>query len=256
MMKKIALLFCLSIMLTIPTTIYAFGIEIAGGGWYQTPSGDLSFDKTANDDSLDLDEVLNYDDKWQPIGRLIIDMPSLIPNIYLMATPIKWDETGSKNVSFKFGDETFDADIPFDSELKMNHLDVALFYGLPFIRKATEDVLNIDLGLNVRILDFKAEIEQKLIGEIESESYILPIPMIYTGVQIEPFKYLALELEGRGIGWSGSHYVSLIGRLKVKPYGPFFVAGGYRYDGVNLDYRDVDLDVEFYGPFAEAGLEF
>ena len=45
-MKKIALLFCLSIMLTIPTTIYAFGIEIAGGGWYQTPKGDLSFDKT------------------------------------------------------------------------------------------------------------------------------------------------------------------------------------------------------------------
>jgi len=255
-MKKIVLLFCLIFMLSIPTTIYAFGIEIAGGGWYQSPSGDLSFDKTRNDDDLDLDDDLNYDDKWQPIGRLIIDMPSFIPNIYIMATPMKWDESGSKDVSFNFGDKTFEADIPFDSELKMNHLDVALFYGLPFIRKATKDVLNIDLGLNVRLLDFKAKIEQKQIGEKESESYILPIPMIYAGMQIEPLKYLALELEGRGIGWSSGHYVSLIGRLKVKPYGAFFVAGGYRYDSVNIDHQDVDLDVEFCGPFAEVGLEF
>ena len=80
--------------------------------------------------------------------------------------------------------------------------------------------------------------------------------MIYTGIQVEPLKYLALEFEGRGIGWSGSHYVSLIGRLKVRPYGPVFVAGGYRYDNVNIDYDDLDIDTVFQGPFLEAGLEF
>ena len=255
-MKKFTFVLFLICLLCLPTSSYALGLEIAVGGWYQSPSGDLSFDKSTKDDDLDLEKDLNYGDKWQPNGRLLIDMPAFFPNIYLMATPLKWDENGSKDVQFKFGDEVFDANIPFRSELKMNHLDVALFWGLPFIKTGTSDVLNIDLGLNFRLLDFKVEIDQQDTGIKESESYFLPIPMIYAGVQIEPIKYGALEFEGRGIGWGGNYYVSLIGRLKIKPFGPFFVAGGYRYDNVGIDYSDVDVDAKFQGPFAEIGFEF
>ena len=255
-MKKFCLLFCYIFILSIATTSYGFEIEIAGGAWNQSPSGNMSFDSTTKAEDLDLEDDLNYDDKWRPFGRLIIGMPAIIPNIYLMYTPMDWDESGSKDVSFKFGDEIFDADIPFDSELKMNHFDVGLFYGLPFIKKATSEILNIDLGLNFRLMDVKAEINQPDTGIKESESYFLPLPMIYSGMQIEPFKYVALEFEGRGIGWKSNHYVSLIARLKVRPYGPFFVAGGYRYDNVKIDYQDIDIDTEFQGPFAEAGLDF
>lgn len=256
MMKKIIVLFCFIFILSIPSTSNAFGVEIAGGAWYQSPSGDLSFDKRSKDDDLDLENDLNYDDKWRAGGRLIIDMPAAIPNLYIMATPLKWDEKGSKDVSFSFGGETFDADTPFDSELKLNHLDVALFYGLPFVKSGTADVLNIDLGLNCRLLDFEASVDQKETGIKESESYFLPIPMIYTGVQIEPFKYAALEFEGRGVGWSSNYYLSLIGRLKIKPFSSFFAAGGYRYDNISIDYEDVEVDAKFQGPFAEVGFEF
>jgi outer membrane protein len=256
MMKKIILPFCVIFILSIPTASFAWGLEFAGGAWYQKPSGDMSFDKSAHEDDLDLEDDLNYDDKWKAFGRLIVDMPLFFPNIYLMYTPMKWDETGNKDVNFSFGGKDFQADIPFDSKLRLNHFDVGLFWGLPFIKKATSDVLNIDLGLNVRLMDVNAEVKQKVIGEIESESYFLPLPMLYTGVQIKPLKYFALEFEGRGIGWSSHYYVSLIGRLKVKPYGPLFVAGGYRYDSVKIDYQDLDLDMEFQGPFAEIGLEF
>jgi len=255
-MKKIVLLVCSVFMLTIPAISNAVGLEIAGGAWYQLPSGDLSFDKTTHADDLDLEDNLNYDDKWQPSGRLIIDMPSVFPNIYIMATPLKWDENGSKDVNFSFGNQTFSGNVPFKSELKMSHVDVALFYGLPSLKTATAGILNIDLGLNVRLLDFKASIDQQETGIKESESYFLPIPMLYTGLQIEPFKFAALEFEGRGIAWSPHYYVSLIGRLKLKPFGPFFIAGGYRYDRVNIDYEDVDVDATFQGPFAEAGFEF
>jgi outer membrane protein len=255
-MKKIFILSGLIFLLFIPTTALAWGVEIAGGSWYQSPSGNLSFDKTTHADDLDLEDDLNYDDKWQPSGRLKIDMPSLIPNIYIMATPMKWDESGNKDVSFKFGGETFQADVDFDSKLKMNHLDVALFYGLPFIKTATAGVLNIDLGLNFRLLDVKAEIKQKDLGLKESESYFLPLPMVYGAMQIVPVDWLGLEFEGRGVAYSSNYYVSLIGRLKVKPFGPFFVAGGYRYDTVKIDYQDIDIDTEFEGPFAEAGFDF
>jgi outer membrane protein len=258
MMNKIVLLFCLVFILSIPTTSFAWGLEIAGGAWYQKPSGNMSFDNSTPENDLDLEDDLNYDDKWKAFGRLIIDMPLFFPNIYLMYTPMKWDETGSKNVNFNFGGKDFQANVDFNSELKLNHFDVGFFWGLPFINTATADVLNIDLGLNVRIMDVKAEIEQKDLDLKESESYLLPLPMLYTGIQIKPLRYIALEFEGRGIGWSSDYYVSLTGRLKVKPsfLGPVFVAGGYRYDNLKIDYQDIDIDTEFYGPFAEAGLEF
>ena len=80
--------------------------------------------------------------------------------------------------------------------------------------------------------------------------------MIYAAMQIVPVEWLGLEFEGRGVAYSSNHYVSLIGRLKVKPFGPFFVAGGYRYDNVKIDYQDIDIDTEFEGPFAEVGFDF
>jgi len=220
-MKKLIMIISFLLVLSLPASSFGFGFEFSLGAWYQQPSGTLSFDKTTNADDLDLEEDLGYDDKWQPIARLKIDMPLLIPNLYLMYTPLKWSETGSKNVDFSFGGENFQGNVDFDSELKMNHLDVALYYGIPGIRTATADVLNIDLGLNFRLLDFKA-----------------------------------LDLEGRGIYYSNNHYVSLIGRLKVMPFGPLFVAGGYRYDNIKIDYQDIDVDADFEGPFAEAGFDF
>lgn len=255
-MRKSVWLICFIGMLSIPSTALALGIEFAAGAWYQNPSGTLSYDKTTDADDLDLEDDLNYDNKWQPGGRLKIDMPMLIPNIYLMYTPMKWDETGSKNVNFSFGGENFDGDIPFKSELKMNHLDAALFYGLPFLQTATADVFNLDLGLNLRVLDFKAAINQPDTGVKASESYLLPIPMIYAGLQVAPLKWIAAELEGRAIAYDANHYISLIGRLKVQPFGPLFAAAGYRYDNAKIDYKDIDVDAKFTGPFAEVGLSF
>ena len=255
-MKKLFMLFAFLFMLSLPAVSFAFGVEFSIGAWYQQPSGDLSFDKVTKDDDLDLEDDLGYDDKWKPVARLKIDMPFLIPNIYLMYTPMKWDGSGSKDVDFSFGGENFRGNVDFDSELKMNHLDAALYYGIPVVQTATGNILNIDLGLNFRLLDFKAEIEQDDIDEKESESYFLPIPMLFAGMQIEPQDWIALDLEGRGIVYSDNHYVSLIGKLKVMPFGPLYVAGGYRYDNVKIDYQDVDIDAVFEGPFGEIGFEF
>lgn len=255
-MQKKVILLSLILALCLPVTSHAFGIEIAGGSWYQSPSGQLAFDQISSNDRLDVEEDLNYDDEFQLSGRLILDMPFFIPNIYLMATPMNWNERGQKNVNFNFGDINFQGNVPFESELKMNHIDAALFYGLPFVETGTAGILNIDLGLNVRILDFKAEIKQEATGLEESESYVLPIPMAYLGVQLEPLDWLAFEGEGRGIGYGGNYYYSLIGRLKIKPFGPFFIAGGYRYDGIDIDYQDVLVDASIGGPFAEVGFEF
>jgi outer membrane protein len=255
-MRKSVFILGMLFLLIAPATSHAMGVELAVGGWSQNPQGDLSFEEITSDDILDLEKDLNYDRETRIMGRLKIDMPLLIPNIYLMATPMEFEGTGKKSVDFNFGDVIFQGDVDFESKLTLHHIDIALYYGLPFIKKATLDTFNIDVGLNVRVLYLKAQIAQQATGLKESESFTFPIPMAYIAAQLRPIDRVAVEAEARGIAYGDDHIYSLIGRLKIKLFGPLFGAVGYRYDTINIDKEDIDVDIEFRGPFGEVGFQF
>lgn len=237
-------------VLLVPGIAGAIGLEAAVGVWSQDPKGDLGYKGTP----LSLENELKYDTETQFSGRIKIDMPLIIPNIYLMATPMKFDGAGSKTMQFTFGDQTFTGNIPFTSEVKLDHYDVALFYGIPFLKTATLGKLNAEVGLNVRVIDFEAEIVQS--GIRESKTATLPIPMVYLGLQFKPLSSLSIEGEARGVSYSDNHYYDLIGRVKYKFLGPAFAAGGYRYEDLKIDEEDIRADITFSGPFAEIGVEF
>ena len=253
-MKKIMPIIILFLMLIVPAASYAFGLELAVGGWKQSPQGDLAYKSITVGDELDLKRDCNYDDETRFTGRLKIDMPLFLPNIYLMATPMEFDGTGSKTVEFTFGDYLFAADVPFYSKITLDHYDVGFYYGIPFIKTLSAETVNIDIGLNVRIYDFEVEIKQDTIEE--SEDFTLPVPMAYLALQIKPVDKLAIEAEARGISYSGNQVYSLIGRVKFNIFGPVFAAAGYRYDKLKIDEEDVDVDIDFSGPFIEAGFKF
>ncbi len=236
----------------LPEIAAAAGLEIAVGGWRQEPSGDLAY----KGEKLSVEDELKYDSKNRLFGRVKIDSPLWLPNLYLMATPMKFKEEGSKSTSFTFGDKTFAADVPFTSTLRLDHYDLCLYYRLPFLRTLTLGVVNADLGIDGRIVNLKARIDQPTTGISESKSLTVPLPMAYLGLQIYPIKFIGAEFEGRGILLSSNHYYDLIGRLKIKPFKPFFMAGGYRYEEVKIDESDVKVKVKFQGPFIETGIEF
>ena len=56
--------------------------------------------------TIDVDSNLRYGKKTRPMGRLKIDMPSILPNKYLMATPSRFEAIGHKDASFTFGGRT------------------------------------------------------------------------------------------------------------------------------------------------------
>jgi len=244
---------CLLALVLVPTLSYAIGIELGVGGWRQDVTGSISYKGgglPSND--LDLERDMKFDTESRITARAKIDMPLVIPNVYIMYTPMSFKGTGSK--SFKFGDYTFTG--AFDGELKLDHYDVALYYGIPFVKTLTGGILGAELGINARVIDFEASVKEHSTGHKESKSMTLPVPMIYAGVQLKPFKSVAIEAEGRGIGYKGNSYYSVIGRLKIKPIKYIFIAGGYRYDTIKLDEEDVKADVKFSGPFAEAGIDW
>ena len=60
-----------------------FGVEAAVGIWRQVINGDFAF----NGASLNVGNDLRYDAKYSVFGRVKIDMPLIIPNIYLDGHP-------------------------------------------------------------------------------------------------------------------------------------------------------------------------
>ncbi|MBC7961648.1 MAG: TIGR04219 family outer membrane beta-barrel protein [Steroidobacteraceae bacterium] len=242
-----------------PGAASATGLELAVGVWNQSPKGDISYKPVTGLDNLSIDDDLKYSDETRIFGRAKIELPLFLPNIYLMATPSEFSNTGSKNATFRFGNQTFAANVPFTSELKLDHYDVGLYYGIPLLKTATAGILNVDLGLNARIIDFNARVTGPTVSGLtvtETKSATIPLPMLYLGVQVKPVKWVAAEGEVRGIVYEKNHYYDLIGRVKIKPFGPLFAAAGYRYENVNIDQDDVKAKASFGGPFGEIGIDF
>lgn len=67
---------------------------------------------------------------------------------------------------------------------------------------------------------------------------------------------MSLEGEFRGIAYDDDHAYSLIGRARYTIIKGLFIAGGYRYDAVDFDEDDVDMDVTVQGPCLEVGYTF
>jgi len=259
-MKKhsVLVLFVLSLaVIVLPSQAFAFlGLEAGVGYWQQTPSGTLDYKGTSLTDNLDLKSDLNYEKKSNPFVRIKAELPLILPNIYIMATPMSFDGTGTKNVSFNYGGQTFSANTAIQSKVKLDHYDLAFFYPIPLLKPATVGVLNAELGLNIRKIDFQGTISQDTLSLSASKSLSLYVPMIYVGVQVKPTSTFSVEIEGRGIAYGANHYYDYMGKLKIMPIGPLYVSGGYRAETIKIDQSDVKCDIKFAGPFVEAGLFF
>ena len=203
-----------------------------------------------------MEKDLNYDDIFGVTARVKVDMPLILPNVYIMSTPTKFDGKGSKSVDFNFGGINFKQDVEFDSEVTLNSYDVALYYGIPFLKTASLDKVNVDVGINMRIYDFQAKISQETLNSEASASLSFPVLMVFLAAQLKPIDVFAVEAEVRGKSYDENQIYSLIGRLKVKVFGPLFAAGGYRYDKIKFDSEDVEADITLSGPFVEAGFAF
>ncbi len=230
----------------------AFEIETAIGGTFLNPVGQISY----NGISLDLKNDLKYEKVSTFTGRIKLDLPLVLPNIYITAMPLRFAETGSKNVSFQFGNQTFTAGVPFTSSLKLDHYDATLFYGIPFIETATAEKLKVQVGLNLRLIDFKAEINQTQTGLSESKSLVVPVPQAYLFLEIAPIEKIKISTDLKGIIYGDSRFYDASLLLKYQLLKFFFLGGGYKYENIRVAHNGVRTDFEFGGPALEIGFIF
>lgn len=262
-MRKIASLIIVLAFISVPATTFAVGLEMAIGGWQADPSGYLAYTLLSPlpgpNDIIDLEQDARYDDETTINARVKIDLPLFLPNIYVMATPMEFDGTGNKTLSFDYGGQTFDAGADFYSKVVLDHYDVALFWGIPMLKTVTLNKLDIEWGLNIRLIDFEGTITG-FVGTIpttETKDATLVLPMVYVGVEFGLLKSVAVQVEARALVISDSSYYDYIARVKYKPFvGPLFIAAGYRFEDIDIDEEDIRAELEIGGPFVEVGMKF
>ena len=256
-MKKINLSIAVVLLLctALPPRGDAFDAQYALWIKKQPSTVELTFEPLGSEKVRAFEDNRDVDEDTQSFGRFIVDMSQLLPNICVMATPIKYEGTNISNMRLDFGDDSVKDDIALNSELDLNDLDIDLYYGIPFVKTVSHDRLNVDLGINLRSIDFTDGIERDSIAQT-SESFNLSIPMVFAAIQFRPLDLLALEAEGRGISIGGKKSYGLIGRLCWKTHGPIYAAGGYRFSRYEIDNDGMVVNTEISGPFVEAGLSF
>jgi outer membrane protein len=225
------------------------GVEGAVGAWSQTNDGGIK----NSGPEIGISDDMKLSDNVRFYGRLKIDTLPLLPDVYLMVTQTQTNGFGSKSGGFQFGDDTFTS-ASFSTNLDLYEYDLAFFYPVPLVKTATAGVLNVEGGVNLKTLDVTINLHQA--GIERTDSAVVPIPMLYLGVQIKPLERFSLEAEFRGLSFTDSTFYDIIGRLRVNIYGPSFIAAGYRYENmsVNKDYLSIDRRVG--GPFVELGFKF
>jgi outer membrane protein len=251
---RVVLSILIALVIFIPNVSSAIGIEAAVGAWQVKPGGDFGY----KGDNLNLVNDLGYGKNTKLTARVKVDMPLIIPNVYLAATPMEFSGSGIKNVTFKFANQNYKFGVPFTSKISLNHYDVGLYYGVPFLHIVSLGNFNVDAGVNLRFVDLKARVDQEnpIISLHETKNRMLPIPMIYVGVQVTPFKHFSLEADAMGISYNSNSYFDYAARAKFKIFGPVFIDAGYRYEKVKLDTSDIKAAISFKGPFAELGVQF
>lgn len=228
------------------------GVEVGAGGVTYTAWGSVTYNGT----KLDMRNTLGLTNQSQYLARVRVELPLILPNLYFEALPLSWEKTLTQNQNFVFGDRTFSANVPYTTSFKFNSYDAALFYGIPFLGTATNDIVRVNWGLNFRFLEMKADINQSDLGIHVEKKLNLVIPMGFLAARVRPVDSFAVEAEFRGIGYGTQRYLDAALRAKYFFLKCGFASVGYRYQDLQVDSSGVRSQIFFGGPSFELGVDF
>lgn len=221
--------------------------SIGGGVWNETPEGNIVKPSSVPTSSVDVKNNLFWDGESQGYLFATLEHPvPILPNVRLMHTSL--DHSGSGTTSFTFDGTTFSGNVA--NKFTIDQTDLLLYYEI------LDNVVSLDLGLNVRLLDISYNIVDQF-GNASTDSVDAPVPMIYGLVGGSPWPGVMISAEGNFISFSGSTISDF--NAKISYTSDYFVGieAGYRIQTIELDdIDDTNADLEFNGPFVGAYLKF
>jgi len=209
---------------------------VGGYSWDTAYEGSVA--ATANGEAFDLslDNTLNLKDANNNVIWAAFEHPiPVIPNIQVKKTELETTGNGSLGQTFTFANNTFNANVPLESSINLNHTDVTAYWGLPL------PVVTVDFGINIRMFDGDLMINN-------SKSVLdTPVPMLFGRVGAElPFTGLAIMGEANYIGVGDTNHMDyqVVVRYTIPaiPVLDVNIEAGYRSFQLNIDPTDFDGD--------------
>jgi outer membrane protein len=221
-------------------------IAVGGGVWNETPEGNIIQPSNATTPTVDVKNNLFWTKESQGYLFATLEHPiPILPNVRLMYTSL--DHSGSGNTSFEFDGVTYSGNVANDFTIEETDL---LFY-----YEVLDNIVSLDLGLNIRLLDISFNINDGTNTTTDSVSGALP--MIYGMVGGSPWPGVLLSAEVNYMTYSGSTVSDF--NAKISYTTDFFVGveAGYRTQTIELDdVDDTNANLDFAGPFIGAYVKF
>ncbi len=218
------------------------GVRAGLAYWSYDIAGFARYQSTNPADDIDVQDDLGYSDDSLVFGYVQLEHPvPLLPNVRLSKTTIDTEASGVMTANFTYGGVNFSASDTVDSALKLDQVDVTLYY------QPLDNVVSLDFGINAKYLDSSARISSRTTGRSADAEVSGWVPMLYGGVGVDlPFTGLAVSADGSYIGYQDSKFYDYTVRVTYDT--PWVV-------GVDLGYRSLKLDLDDFDD-SYANIEF
>ncbi len=228
------------------------------------PSGYVEYPADSGN-KLDLKDRLGIKGSTKPMARAKAEVAVI--GVYAQYMPMAFRGDKTTTTTLTYGGTTFDANQTIKSDLKLDRYDVALYLNVPFVGFVTGGVLDLEVGLNGRFMNYEGSVTGKVTAgsitaeQTESAKGSLFIPMLYGGASINLGK-VSVHAEVRGIKYKNSTYYDLTGELRISPFSlpgfaKFYAGLGYRTERVFLKEEfDTNADIQINSPFVNVGVSF
>lgn len=225
-----------------------FGIYAGASAWQQEAAGDVASGST----SIDVEDDLALGDEQNNVFFLALEhgVPAL-PNVRFQYLDIQLAGANTLTRDIEFNGVAYPLSTSVRSAIDATQTNAVFYY------EVLDGVVSLDLGLDVRYLDGRTDVNSEFETAGVEFQVVIPLPHVRARLDL-PLTGLWLGGEVSGVAYGGdSLYDADIALGWESPIGLGVQAGYrmFRLDAENLD--DVDqLDVSIAGPYAGINFHF
>jgi outer membrane protein len=217
------------------------GAEVGIASWDSSINGNFKYNGTniGTKDNLGMDNQTNAY-IWASFEHPV----PIIPNIKIKHTKQEYNANKTLTENITFGDKTFVSGSMTKSNINLNQTDLIAYYEI------LDNYVSIDLGLNLKIINAKFELNNEDVNKIKD--FTLPLPMVYSKAKVElPLTGLFAQAELSFLNIGDSKFYDAQTSLGYETSIGFGAKIGYRKENLELsEVKDTSANLIFDGAFA------
>jgi len=228
-------------------------ISFRGGYQILTPEGDIAGSGSSLDTSLDIDDDLDWDDSREMLGELSLDWGrSQLTFSYL---PIEFSGDSLMTIDGYYNGQAFSLGDHVSSDVKFDLYDVGYtFYLINMKEVPTPFRLGVEFA--IKLADIEIEFSDEAAGIHEDDSVVAPLPTFGVRTCVALSEHVALTGRAGYVEYDENHLFDANVQLEYLPVEHGGLFAGYRYFDLAVDESDVDVNLEFSGPYAGIMIHF